>query len=273
MRSTLLLLFIFPLVIYGQDQIDSSAFFKEKMVEIDQKGKRYFDSLWKTPEYLEAHAGMLRHRKHSKDYTSFTLLGELTHSDFKKFNESIAASGFGPLNEYGSRFSMGFTWKERNHLIDFTVFDMGFWHKSKKGDETIKSSFTNFLQLSYGYALVSSGKTNIYPYGGISFRNSDLRYDAPEDINPSFTNPTNLVQNNRSSYLNSAKLGYEAGLGFDFLLHENRYGTAGTMLCLKLATNGAIGKERYKDNHVNYDPGIRHGDWLVALGFKFFGRN
>jgi hypothetical protein len=109
---------------------------------------------------------------------------------------------------------------------------------------------------------------SLYPFAGISFRGSELRYSAPTQTNPNFTNISNVVISEPRAYGSSSRLGYQAGLGFDLKLGGNKSQTYKTILFIKGGTNQPFKKDTYKIEGYRYDPGIRQADWLVTVGLK-----
>src|SRR5687768_1335746 len=116
---------------------------------------------------------------------------------------------------------------------------------------------------------MKSRKISIYPYACLSIRIAYLNYSKPQDINSSYTNISNLVNRDQSAKLSSTKLGYQVGLGFDYVLGTDKDKTTKFILFTKIATDNPIGTDKYKINGVEYKPEIRHGDWLVTVGIKF----
>jgi hypothetical protein len=96
-----------------------------------------------------------------------------------------------------------------------------------------------------------------------------VSYTKPREINANFTNITDFVLNERSISFSSTRIGYDAGLGFDFVLGENRQKTTKKILFLKGGTNRPIGGEKFKDGGARYDPKIKSGEWAIMLGLKF----
>jgi hypothetical protein len=102
-------------------------------------------------------------------------------------------------------------------------------------------------------------------------RGSQLTYDAPTTVNPSYTSIVDIIQHNSDYTAYSMRLGYQAGLGIDWVIAFAKKGYHGVMLFNKTGTDGAFGgDESYKIEGVKYTPGIRMGSWVSSLGLKFF---
>ncbi len=244
---------------------DSVAYYQGELNKLRHKTT---DSLMKTDEY-KALADELKHQKQkSEGYSGMVVYGDIAHTDYANFNNSIVQNGFSAMQPMSFRFGFGVSAKTRRTMLDFYFATAGLNNKSTKGDENIKSSFSNLLQLDLGCDLLKSKTFSLYPYVGLSLRASDLSYSKPVQTNSSYTNITNIISNDQSTHSESFRVGYQFGIGFDAAI--KKHGECGkTILFTKIGTNSAMGGDVYKINGIEYRPDIRHGDWLVSIGFKF----
>jgi len=234
--------------------------------------RQAYDSLRHSEAYLQALEKYKQYSKPGAGYYSVVFFAEVTQADFGDLNKSIAPSGFGPLKGPTYRLGMGFSWQFHNRcILDFNFFALGLDHTTKKGNESIKSTFADLFQFNFGYDFIKSPRINIYPYVGLSLRGSNLSYNTPAQTNPNYTSIVDIVENARSVDGSATNLGYQAGLGLEYVLHERKKG-GGTIFFVKVGTNRAFGNQTYSVEDVTYDPKIRQGDWIVTAGFKFFAR-
>lgn len=249
---------------------DSADFYLRKRNQITRQA---MDSILHSEEYHALTEKWTYYRNKRNNYTAFTIFMDVAHANYKNLNKSIAENGFPELKNICYRFGFGVTNKDGRIHYDFYLITAGFNNKSQYGNEKIKTSFSNFLQTDVGVDLFRSKYLSIYPYAGLSFRLSNLNYENPATLNPAFTNVSDMVVNNKSINLTSTKVGYQAGLGIDYLLNDPKGNSSASIIVFtKVGTNSAIGKEVYKDEGIRYEPGIKQGDWLVTVGFKFAGR-
>ena len=54
----------------------------------------------------------------------------------------------------------------------------------------------------------------------LTLRFSTLDYGTSDTVNPGFSSIASLVQNDRSAHLISGDLGYQAGVGIDWIVHS-----------------------------------------------------
>ena len=277
-----LLIIIFPLQINAQEPrtypVDSLSYYQRELRSLTVKT---LDSLRNSERYKFLQERIRKLHNTGKNYSGFVFFTDLMHSDFSKFNNSIAQKGFPAMDPISLRFGFGMSSKTERLMFDF-YFGIGSLNsKSKKGDTAIKAGLTNLFQVDLGYDLLNSDVVSIYPYGGLSFRVSSLEYSSPVQVNPNFTNITDIIINDRSTYGDSQKLGYQAGIGFDFIVtkdktrttHQANGSMATIILFTKIGTNRAIGSDKYKLQGIKYKPGIKQGDWLVSVGIKFGTRH
>ena len=252
------------------DPTDSIEYYRKIISDLY---KNTYDSLRQTDAYKAALANWQRLAWKSSGYTSFTIFGDVGQASYDVVNKGIAISGFPPLNGPQYRIGIGLSHESRNRWIfEFYYAIFGINNKSKKGDSSVKSSYGNLLQFNFGYDLIKSQKINIYPYAGLALRFTDLTYKQPDLVNNNFTSIIDIVQKDGITNANRMNLSYQAGLGFDFVVHEGQKG-AGTMLFLRAGTDGIIGSRTFEIKGVKYDADIKQGAWQIAFGFKFFGRN
>lgn len=252
------------------DPIDSAKYYRKVISDLY---KETFDSLRQSDAFKTALEGLHRHTWQSNRYTSFTIFGDVGKASYDAVNKGIAVYGFPPMNGPQYRLGLGMSHESSDRWIfEFYYAIIGINNKSKKGDSSVKSSYSNLLQLNFGYDLIRSQKINIYPYAGLSLRGTTLVYEQPDQVNPGFTSIVDLVQKEGTTSANKVNLSYQAGLGFDFVIHEGQKG-AGTMLFLRAGTDGIFGSRTFKIDGVKYDADIKQGAWVFAFGFKFFGRN
>ncbi len=265
MQKCLLLLsglFLF-LISSGQSQ-DSLLYYDTELAKLRRKS----DSALRDSEaYRVATAGRYRHIKSSKDYGGVALLSGIMHSDYKVFNQQIAQDGFKSLPAISPMIGFGISVSS-----DRTVFDWYFVHgtlggESKKGEERVHSSLFNVLRMDFGYKVVSSRIFHLYPYLGMAYREANISYSKPTEINPGFTSISNILINSNSISMSSSRIGIQAGLGIDILLKDHQYHNI--MLFIKPGINKPLWKDKYKYKDIPYDPKIKHGDWQVSFGVKF----
>lgn len=249
--------------------IDSVEYYRKIISEMS---KKTYDSLHQSEAYKTANEGWQRNIRKSNGYTSFALFGDVGQASYDVVNKGIVQAGFPPLNGPQYRLGLGISQEFENRLImEFYFAVIGINNKSKKGDSSVKSSYNNILQFNFGYDLIKSKKINIYPYAGLSLRNTSLVYQQPDLVNNNFTSIVDIVQKDGTTEGNKLNLAYQAGLGFDFVIHEGDKGD-GTMLFLRAGTDGIFGNRTFKIHGVKYDADIKQGAWIFAFGFKFFVR-
>jgi hypothetical protein len=284
MRLLITIFLLFPLFCLSQEpstqKVDSVAYYNKQLHDLY---KQTYDSMRNTETYRTATERLNYYEQFSDNYTAFMMFSEFAGANFDKFNASIAPDGYSGLSGPVNRYGIGVSIMSERFLVEYSFFILGMPETSRKGPERIHTTFSNVLALDLGYDLAKSRKINIYPYAGLSLRGATIEYSKPAELNNSFTNITNLVQNNRSATASYFGVGYQAGVGFDFLISENRrrFGppqmrlrsTGGIMLFIKAGTNGRIGKERYRVEGIRYEPGIKYGSWIAEIGLKFYGRN
>ncbi len=274
MRFFLLCLILFPSLLFaqskhGKSSADSVAYYSNL---IRDHYKQTLDSLKNAPDIKEAENRLDYFSSRSDSYRSFTVYTDIAAADFDYLNSTLVPEGFSPFRKTISRIGYGSSAKYNKVILDFYLTTFGLSNKSKKEEENVKATFNNFIQFDLGYDFIRSQSVNIYPYAGISLRSMTLEYNKPEQTNGSYTDITNIVQNDPSIYATAGGIGYQAGIGFDFVISNNKGRTGGTMLFVKTGTNGIFGNPSYEIGDIKYNPQIKYGRWIVTAGFKFFGR-
>lgn len=248
---------------------DSASYYQG---QASQLVRTAIDSIQQSEAYKELMEKAARFRKKSNNYGGFVFLADVFHSNYDKFNASIAQNGFDPLNPISARIGIGISNKSDGILFDMYFFAGGIENKSKKGNEKISASASNALVCDLGIDLLHSRVLSLYPYAGLSLRFSSLDYTKPVQVNNSFTNITDIIINDQTVRASSTKIGYQAGLGLDVIVSNPGKGEGVIALFAKAGTASAFGKEKYKIEGIKYDPAIKHGDWLVTFGVKMAGR-
>ncbi len=288
MRLLILLMLLLPVAMYAQrypqphppttkKKVDSIDYYDVRMRSMekfaDSIRTQLLDSVRQTTAYKELQAKRNTLIQRSDRYFSFNFFGEAAGADFDKLNSTLVPKGFSKMSNGIFRLGIGVTYKEKALLFDIGYVIGGFSEVAKRGDDKVKASFSSFLQVDVGYDFFKSPGFNLYPYAGLALRMSKLQYSTSSQTNNTYTDITDIVDNNRSVSDNIYRLGYQAGIGFEISLLKDAGKNNGEMLFVKLGTNGIVGKERYKMQGVSYDPGIRYGKWIVTVGCKIFGRH
>lgn len=270
-------LLIFPLLLSaalatGQNKPDrwkDSAWLYEK--QLNRLTQQTLDSLHKSESYQQITENLNRVRGKTDGYSAFVIFTDLMGADYASFNTRVTASGFPGFSGPLWRLGFGSSNKNKRVVTDFWFMAGGIPKRIKKGDESVTSYVSGFLHLDMGYDLLPSPRINIYPYAGLSLRGGNLEYERPAQLNPAFTDISNLVVNDPSVAATYLRVAGQAGLGIDLVLTHPR-SNGGVMLFTKAGMQRVLGPERFKIDGVKYDPGIRYGDWMVTMGFKFFSR-
>lgn len=274
MKKIVSLLFVLAFIsttgIAQKKETDSLRYYEKQLNELH---RITMDSLRETEEYraLEEKIEEIRYRpkNFSKNYTGLVLFGDLMHSNYTAFNNSIVQDGFTPLDEYTGRIGFGISSKTENLMFDFYFATGSFRNRSKKGDEKIQAGLSNIFQFDLGYDFINSKVISMYPFAGLSLRTSTLRYSKPVQLNGGYTNISNILINNQSVDGSSLRVGYQAGIGLDVAIPGKKSKGAKTIFFTKFGTNRPIGRDRYKIHGIKYNPGIKQADWLISFGFKF----
>lgn len=265
----LTLTFIGPLFVTAQKREpvpkDSIEFYQKKLNKLWRDN---YDSLRNSENYKELVGNIKRLRGNSRNYGGVAIFGDIVHSDYAKLNQSIVQSGFTPLKSNFARIGFGVSNKSGKAITDFYLGVIGFNNVSKKDNEKIKTSLASILQFDYGYDLTKSNLVDIYPFLGLSLRLSNLNYLKPAELNPNYTNISNILLSNQTAYSSSFRVGFQAGFGIDFNLSSSKGSRASTIVFTKFGVNRPFAIDRYKVEGVNYKPEISQGVWVLAFGFK-----
>lgn len=273
MRQALLLILALPLFAGAQKPSvseDSASYYRQQMFQLERS---LLDSLRRSQQYVYLRDAAERTWRPSGDYTAVTAFIDVAGANYYKLNASITQSGFDPMGTTVGRVGYGMSYQFDRGMFDLAFFALGLRNTTKKQGEKIVGSFNGYFQCDLGYDLVAARWLNIYPYAGLSFRSSLLSYKKDPQLNNSFTDVTNIVVNDQSVKERCNKLGYQAGVGLDLVVSENRSGGHGVMLFIKGGTARIFGKEVYNIDGIEYKPGIRYGDWIATFGVKIFGRH
>ncbi|RYZ23672.1 MAG: hypothetical protein EOO16_04120 [Chitinophagaceae bacterium] len=229
--------------------------------------KQKIDSIYNSGEYTSlrasAHAEATRRRR----YQGGSLFSGVVHSDVANANRQLALSGFPALNEYAPL--LGFGWNSRSGqvLVDFTL-QANFGSSSKKDDEKYSVGGGNLFRLDVGVDLLRSERVAVYPYAGLGWRLTSIRYER--DV---LTKPNGLLVLDAFTPVevtaSSSRVGYQAGLGLDLRIAQRQDGWRSTFLFFKGGLTGAIGGDKYKVDGKTVGVPIRQYDWEVLAGFKF----
>ena len=268
--TSLLLLGITSATLAQTGTGDSIKFYKQQLANYEQ---RVADSLIKSDSAVY-YARRLHHLKsHSWSYSSFSLFTEVAGADFSTLNAADAKDGFPAINGPMTRIGIGMTHKGYNGIIiDWNILVASFDKTARANGEKIQANFNNYFGLELGYAIINRSRFDIYPYVGLSVRSDQLSFSAPAAVNNNYNSIASIIINNPSTNATNITVGYEAGLGVDWVMYYNKKNQGGTMLFAKLGTDGRFGEEDYKISGVDYNSGIKYGAWVAALGFKFFHR-
>lgn len=262
--------FVCPFFLAAQtnepDLKDSIELYRKRLSEL---WRNNFDSVRNSVKYRELMGNISRLQGNAQHYRGFVIFGDLVHSDYTKFNQSIVSSGFTPLKPNLVRFGFGTSFKSGSRISDLYFAIAGTNNVSTKDKEKIKASLSGVLQFDYGYDLTRSNMIDIYPFIGLSLRFSDLNYLKPAETNPNFTNISTILINNQTTYTSSFRLGYQAGFGVDFKLSAATGNRSSTIFFTKFGVNRPFTVDTYKVEGVRYKPEIRQGVWVLAFGFKF----
>lgn len=258
-----------PRVVSAQKSVsDSLRYYRKQLQKIELDGMR---QLHASETYLTAAQRLHRLQGLSRGYSAYVLYMEADGANFNGFNTAIAKDGFPPFKGALYRPGFGFSIKGQTGIVfDFNLFTIGFNKTAKYDGTTIKTSCSDLFQMNIGYAVINKKVFDLYPYAGFGYRSASLSYSAPTTTNPGANSVASLIQNDRSFTGNSFSLGYQAGLGLDFMVAHRKDWLGGTILFAKFGTDGNFGPGTYKSGGISYDAGIPYGSWAAQIGFKFF---
>lgn len=247
---------------------DSIRFYER---QIQQWSRAFLDSMRQHPEYIRLMKELQSLRIQSDDYKAFSLYTAIHSANFSKFNSQVAAANFSPLKGSPLAIGVGYSSKRKRLIFDLNISAFGINKASRRGPESIKTAFSTMFQLEFGYNLLKNGRINAYPYAGLGLRSSNLIYRAPVTTNALFSNPADIVQNNQSFEAYNTRLGYQGGIGLEYIVTSRRK-KGGTILFIKSGTNMPFKKKAFEIEGINYDPDFKYGYLNGSIGFKFFGR-
>jgi hypothetical protein len=246
---------------------DSLSYYQSELGRLWRANR---DSFEKSEPYVVATAGYKRHLRHSNDYTSFTLFFDVFGADYRQLNNMLAQDGFPALEETGGRFGFGTSIKTGRAIIDISYIVAGFSNKSQKDNAKISTSFSNVFQCDIGYDLLKSKTFSLYPYGGLALRISTLKYEESGIHNPNYTSIADMVIGGKSMSMESTRVGYQLGVGFDVNLWQNKERTTRNILFIKGGMNRPMWKDKFTIGELpNYNAGIKQGQWIITVGMKF----
>ena len=215
-----------------------------------------------------------RANSRSRNYTAFTFFGGVEGADYKTFNRAIAKDGFSPVTGSLRQVGGGISFRGYNGIIiDLNYVISGFGGSASNGDSRITTRSLETLDLQVGYAVINVSRFTVYPYVGIDNRFSSLHYSTQDTINPNYNSIASILQSGKNVNTSSDVLGYQAGVGIDWVVHHADNSHGGIILFAKFGTDGVFGNETYPIAGANYNPGIRYGAWAAQLGLKLFVRS
>lgn len=252
-------------------QMSASDSIRYYQRELGAASRAAFDSFRKRPEVQALSQNIQRLKNSGDDYGGMSLCVQFSSADFKKFNADNAASGFGAVSGPALGIGYGFTFKKNRRIFDLSLTTFGLTKKTTKGGESIRTSFSSFFQFEWGYDFVKSNRVNLYPFAGFGFRSASLEYKAPRQGTVAPVGIATVVQNDRSVQEFKTSIGYQAGVGFEYVLTKPQR-PGGTIVFVKGGTNRAFNDRGFDIAGYRYQPKFNYGDWTVMAGFKFFGR-
>lgn len=274
MKKLYLLLTIaipFNLLAQTGEKTDSIDYYNK---ELNRLWKNAIDSFRNSEEYKTAYANYIAKVKTSNNYGAFTIFMDVAHSDYRQFNSMLAQDGFAPLDAISYRVGFGSSRKFDHFMVDIYLFTFGIGKASKKGNESVRASFSNVFQFDLGYDVLNSSKISLYPFAGISGRFSQVKYQKKTIANPNYTSITNMLSDENNVSLESTRIGYQLGVGLDLTLFQSKSKISKTIFFVKGGMNRPIWKDKYKrDDIPSYQPNIKNGDWIITTGFKFAIKN
>ena len=210
----------------------------------------------------------------SRNYTAFTFFGGVESADYKTFNTAIARDGFSPVTGSLRQVGGGISFRGyQGIIIDLNYIISGFGGSASNGGSRITTRSLETLNVQIGYAVINTGRFSLYPYVGLVNRFSSLDFGTPDTLNPNYNSIASILQSGKSVNTESDVLGYQAGVGVDWVVHHVDDNRGGIIVFAKFGTDGVFGNETYPVSGVNYNPGIRYGAWAAQLGLKLFIRS
>ena len=209
------------------------------------------------------------HQRLGIRYSGFTNYYGYVSTDYSGLNRKLAPFGFAPLSPGIVRTGVGFSMRTYSGLIlDLAFLTIGFDRSTSNGTEVISSSYTNYAQASVGYSVIRLRKLAVYPYGGLSLQSGSLNFSRAPRGDTIYNSILGMNQGDRGLSVGSTSLGYQAGLGIDWLAYRNPLGWLGVVLFVKAGEEGRFGTESYRIHGVNFVPGIRNGGLGFVAGVK-----
>jgi hypothetical protein len=247
-------------------EVDSVAYYR---VMIHKLRQAVTDSLHRTEGFKALQKKLTESRQKSKSYAGLAFHTEIVHSDYARLNDTLAKDGFSKLNPVSGRYGLGVAARAGNAMYYLYFGTIGSAAVAKKGNESVTTSFSNFLQLELGIDLLDLERVSFYPYAGGSIRVSEIRYRKRGQPNFNYTNFSNMRTDDNDVLLNSIRLGYQYGVGLDFSFAYNRDRTFKTVLFVKAGVNKPSKRDIYKSDGLrDYSPGIKQGTRVLTIGIK-----
>ncbi|HEX2607526.1 MAG TPA: hypothetical protein VHK91_09115 [Flavisolibacter sp.] len=247
-------------------KIDSVEYYKNELGKLVRQNS---EALRRSERFQEIFDNMVKAIKKRNNYSSLVVSIERAHSDYKVFNNKLVQNGFSPLQPSMVRVGFGFGNKRGRAIYDIYLANFGFSNKSVKGNEKITTLFSNLFQFDFGIDILKVDQVSFYPYGGLSIRFSELNYEKTANANSNYAFISDIATDDNSIELQSARLGYQYGVGFDYAFSNNSDKTYKTIVFIKAGVNRPFKEDTYKSKYIQaYKPEIRQGDWLLSVGIK-----
>ena len=247
---------------------DSIQYYRQQLGQLQRSIDLSFRNDARTKALL---GNITRLESQTEDYGGASIYFQFASGNFDILNADNGVIGFKAMTEPMLGLGMGFTFRRNRRMLDINIGAIGINQKTKKGNETIQTSFTTALQVEWGYDLIRRKAIAIFPYAGLGLRTTDFEYKAPKQINASPSSITGIVVNNPSVSDAIIEFGYQAGIGFEFKIPTKDY-EPGVPIFLKAGTNRPFKRKTLNFEGVRYDPRLNYGDWMITIGFKFAGR-
>ncbi len=223
--------------------VDSVEYYQK---ELGKLWRQNFDSLQKSERFLKLQTNFNRAIQKRNDYTGLVLFSDIAHSDYRSFNSVISQSGFPELKPLSVRVGIGISHKRANTMLDMYFGSIGFGNGSYKDSEYIRTSFSNLFQFDLGFDVFNIERISLYPYGGISLRFSQIKYSKGGQPNPNYTSLSNIRTDENYVRLESMRIGYQYGVGFDYAFVYNKVKTFKTIAFIKAGVNKPFKIDTYK---------------------------
>jgi hypothetical protein len=272
MKAIFLILILVPFLANSQSnkkisKVDSTEYYQKELRKLWHQNS---DSLIKSEKYLSLRSNLVKAIQKRNDYTGLVLFADVAHSDYRTFNSTLSQNGFSELNPTAIRLGLGISHKRGNAMYDMYFGTLGFGNKSTKNNEKITTSFSNLLEIDFGIDILNVERICFYPYGGLSLRFSELKYHRSGQANSNYTFLSNMRTDENTVKLESVRLGYQYGIGFDYAVAYNRERTFKTIFFIKGGVNKPFKIDSYKSKGIDdFKPEIKQGDWLISVGIKF----